>query len=65
MSHAKQFQPTPRPTPRTVRDAFPAATRASLYSHIQQDPERRLVGPAMVLICAALAGLILMGVIQL
>lgn len=57
--------PHPKPTPRRAREAFPHATRESLYTFVEKDPERRLGGPVLVLICTALAGLILMGVIKL
>lgn len=56
---------TPRPTPRTARQAFPMATRKSLYTFVEEDPENRLVWPVVLVLCAALAGLIIFGIIKL
>lgn len=56
---------TRRPTPRTMTEAFPHATRESLYSFVEREPERHLVGPAMTIIAVVLLILILTGVIVL
>ncbi len=53
------------PTPRTMRQAFPRATRESLYTFVEADPERRLVGPTIIVLCAVLCVLIFTGVIVL
>jgi hypothetical protein len=37
-----------------MRQAFPRATRASLYTFVTADPERRLVGPVVVAVVLAL-----------
>jgi len=50
-----------RPTPRTMRQAFPRATRASLYTFVTADPERRLVGPVLALAAGALIVMALVG----
>lgn len=56
---------TSRPTPRTATEAFPHATRESLYSFVERDPERHLVGPVMAGIAVGVLALILTGVITL
>lgn len=54
-----------RPTPRTMTEAFPHATRESLYSFVEKDPEHHLVGPAMAVIAVVVLVLIMTGVITL
>jgi len=53
--------PAHRPTPRNMRQAFPRATRASLYTFVNTDPERRLVGPVLALVAVALIAMALAG----
>lgn len=56
---------TRRPTPRTMTEAFPHSTRESLYTFVERDPERHLIGPALAIIAVLLLVLILTGVIVL
>jgi hypothetical protein len=44
-----------------MRQAFPRATRQSLYTFVNADPERRLVGPALTLAAGALVAMAIVG----